>query len=176
MLVPTIKTERLELRAYEVGDIAELVSLIGAREVAANLARVPYPYTEQDARNFIGSIKQTPEEARFAVVLGSDRRLIGGIGLRIDSAHSRAELGYWLGASYWGQGYATEAAHAVMQYGFHTLGLNRIWASVFEGNAVSARVLKKVGMSHEGCFRQHVLKWGRFIDLAIYGTLRSEWK
>ena len=176
MLVPTIRTERLVLRAYQRADIAELVALIGARQVAANLARVPYPYTQQDARNFINSIKETPEEARFAIVLGSDQRLIGGTGLSIDSAHSRAELGYWLGAPYWGQGYATEAARAVVQYGFDTLGLHRIWASVFQGNAVSAKVLQKLGMTNEGCLRRHVLKWGRFIDLQMYGILRSEWK
>ena len=176
MLVPTIKTERLVLRAYELGDIAELVPLIGAREVAANLARVPYPYTEQDARNFINSIKATPDEARFAVALSNSGHLIGGIGLRIDSAHSRAELGYWLGIPYWGQGYANEAARAVVHYGFETLGLHRIWASVFQGNEVSAKVLNKLGMRHEGCLRHHVLKWGRFIDLEMYGILRSEWK
>lgn len=176
MLVPTIKAERLVLRAYELADIGELVPLIGAREVAANLARVPYPYTEQDARNFIGSIKETPDEARFAIVLGSDQRLIGGIGLRIDSTHQRAELGYWLGIPYWGNGYATEAARAVMQYGFETLGLHRIWASVFQRNEASAKVLGKIGMQYEGCLRQHVLKWGRFIDLEMYAVLRSEWK
>jgi RimJ/RimL family protein N-acetyltransferase len=176
MLVPTIKTERLVLRAYELADVAELVPLIGAREVAANLARVPYPYTEQDARNFIGSIKETLNEARFAIVLGSDRRLIGGMGLRIGSAHSRAELGYWLGIPYWGRGYATEAARAVMQYGFQTLGLHRIWGSVFQGNEGSSKVLRKLGMKYEGCLRQHVLKWERFIDLEMYGILRSEWK
>jgi len=176
MLVPTINTERLTLRAYELADIAELVPLIGAREVAANLARVPYPYTEQDARNFIGSSKATPEEARFAIVLPRDKHLIGGIGLRSNPTHPRAELGYWLGAPFWGQGYATEAARAVLQYGFHTLGLHRISASVFRGNDVSAKVLRKIGMQYEGCLRQHVLKWGRLIDLEMYGILRAEWK
>ena len=63
-----------------------------------------------------------------------------------------------------------------MQYGFETLGLHRIWASVFQGNEVSAKVLNKLGMRHEGCLRHHVLKWGRFIDLEMYGILRSEWK
>jgi RimJ/RimL family protein N-acetyltransferase len=176
MLVPTINTERLTLRSYDSADIAELVPLIGTREVAANLARVPYPYTEQDARNFIASIKETPEEARFAIVLSRDKRLVGGIGLRIDPTHPRAELGYWLGAPYWGQGYATEAARAVLQYGFQTLGVHRIWASVFQGNDVSANVLRKIGMQYEGCLRQHVLKWGRLIDLHTYGILRAEWK
>ncbi len=175
MLVPTLNTERLCLRQHELADIPELTRLIGAREVAANLLRVPHPYTEQDARTFITSRKQS-SDADFAISLRSEDRLIGGIGLQIDSANPRAELGYWLGVPYWGQGYATEAARAAVEYGFQTLGLHRIWAGVFAGNSVSANVLRKSGMRHEGGLRQHVLKWGTFIDLEIYGLLRPEWE
>ncbi len=174
MLVTTVKTERLVLRAYELTDAPELALLIGAREVAENLLRVPYPYTEHDARSFISSAQESGE-ARFAIVLPIAERLIGGIGLRIDPGHPRAELGYWLGIPYWGRGYATEAGRAVLRYGFETLGLHRIYASAFRENSVSAKVLCKLGMQHEGCLRQHVLKWGRFIDLEMYGILRSEW-
>ncbi len=176
MFVPTIKTERLILRTYELVDIPELIHLIGAREVAQSLLRVPYPYTEEDARSFISSIKENNDEARFAIILRSDQHLMGGIGLRIDPAHKRAELGYWLGVPYWGQGYATEAARAIVKYGFESLGFHRIYASAFRGNIASENVLRKIGMQHEGCLRRHVLKWGRFIDLEMYGILRSEWK
>jgi RimJ/RimL family protein N-acetyltransferase len=175
MLVPTITTERLRLRAYELGDVRELTHLIGAREVAANLLRLPYPYSEQDARTFICATEESGE-ARFAVALSGQERLIGGIGLRIQPAHARAELGYWLGLPYWGCGYATEAARAVLAYGFDTLELHRIHASVFRENIRSAKVLRKIGMRHEGCFRQHVLKWNRFVDLELYGIMRAEWK
>jgi RimJ/RimL family protein N-acetyltransferase len=175
MLVPTITTERLRLRAYELGDAAELTQLIGARAVAANLLRVPYPYSEQDARAFICA-NQESGEARFAVALAGQERLIGGIGLRLQTAHARAELGYWLGVPYWGRGYATEAARAVVEYGFDTLELHRIHASVFRENLQSAKVLRKIGMRHEGCFRQHVRKWNRFVDLELYGIMRVEWK
>lgn len=175
MLVPAITTARLTLRAYELGDVPDLASLIGVREVAENLVRVPHPYTEQDGRNFVLSMKES-SKARFAITLAPEGKLIGGIGLLIDSQHARAELGYWLGTPYWRHGYATEAARAVLEYGFATLGLHRIYASAFRENTVSAKVLQKLGMKHEGCLRQHVLKWGRFIDLEMYGLLRSEWK
>ena len=175
MLVPTIDTERLRLRPYVLGDVPELARLIGAREVAESLLRVPYPYTEYDARNFIVSMRESGE-ARFAINLAKEQNLIGGMGLRIHPEHPRAELGYWLGAPYWRHGYATEASRAVVEYGFETLGLHRISASAFRENVASAKVLQKIGMLHEGCLREHVLKWGRFIDLEIYGILRSEWK
>lgn len=175
MLVPTIATERLRLRAYELGDVPDLARLIGTRAVAENLLRVPYPYSEQDARNFVLSTKESGE-ARFAITLANEHNLIGGIGLRIDPQHPRAELGYWVGTAYWRNGYATEAARAIVEYGFATLGLHRIYASAFRENTVSAKVLQKLGMRPEGCLRQHVLKWGRFIDLEMYGILRSEWK
>ncbi|HVO61742.1 MAG TPA: GNAT family protein [Terriglobales bacterium] len=175
MLVPTIATERLRLRAYELADVPELARLIGVREVAENLLRVPYPYTEQDARNFILSRRESGE-ARFAITLAKEQKLIGGIGLRIHPQHPRAELGYWLGRPYWGCGYATEASRAVVNYGFETLGLHRIYASAFRDNVASAKVLQRLGMQHEGRLREHVLKWGRFIDLEVYGILRSQWK
>jgi RimJ/RimL family protein N-acetyltransferase len=172
MLVPTITTERLRLRAYELGDAAELTQLIGARAVAANLLRVPYPYSEQDARAFICASEQSGE-ARFAVALAGQERLIGGIGLKIQPRHARAELGYWLGIPYWGRGYATEAARVVIEYGFNTWQLDRIHAWVFRENLRSAKVLRKIGMRHEGCFRQHVLKGNRFVGLELYGIMRA---
>jgi RimJ/RimL family protein N-acetyltransferase len=61
-------------------------------------------------------------------------------------------------------------------YGFDTLNLHRIFASHFEGNTASAGVLKKIGMRHEGCQRDHILKWGKFLDSELYAILRSEWR
>jgi RimJ/RimL family protein N-acetyltransferase len=93
-------------------------------------------------------------EARFAITLAKQSSLIGGIGLRIDPQHPRAELGYWLGMPYWGKGYATESARAMLEHGFAILRLHRIYASAFPENTVSAKVLQKIDMKHEGCLRQ----------------------
>ena len=103
MLVPTIATERLKLRAYELSDVPDLARLIGTHEVAEDLLRVRYPYREQDAREFVLSMEESTE-ARFAITLAKQSSLIGGIGLRIDPQHPRAELGYWLGMPYLGKG------------------------------------------------------------------------
>jgi RimJ/RimL family protein N-acetyltransferase len=111
--------------------------------------------------------------ARFAITIRDE--LCGGIGLQVERIHNHADLGYWIGVPYWGRGYATEAAAALVQYGFETLNLHRIQASVFAGNHASARVLLKIGMCLEGRLREHVCKWETFYDLESYGILRSDW-
>jgi len=147
---PTLATARLKLRPYTEADIPELLPLIGTREVAATTLRIAHPYTEQDARAFLQLAKE-PDKLWLAITLRSDGHQVGGIGLRIDKQHQHAELGYWLGVPFWGRGYATEAATEILRYGFETLALHRIFASHFRQNPASGRILKKIGMSYEGC-------------------------
>lgn len=170
-----IETPRLQLRPFSESDIAELLPLIGAREIAATTLRIPHPYEDKHAREFLASIAKE-NELRLAIRLRSDGRLCGGIGLHPEAKHNHAELGYWIGVPYWGNGYATEAAQAVVRYGFEHAKLNRIFAHHFKHNPASGKVLRKIGMKYEGCMRQHVLKWGEFIDLELYSILREEWK
>ena len=172
---PTLDTARLKLRPYTEADIAELLPLIGTREVAATTSRIAHPYTEQDARDFL-QLAQEPGRLWLATTLRSDGRQIGGIGLRIDDQHQHAELGYWLGVPYWGQGYATEAAQEMLRYGFEDLKLHRIYASHFKHNPASGKILKKLGMRHEGCQREHLRKWDQFVDSELYGILGREWQ
>jgi RimJ/RimL family protein N-acetyltransferase len=174
--MPTLHTDRLVLRPYSLADVADLVRLAGAREVAATTLRIPHPYRGQDAIDFITSSQADADVGagvRFAVTLRDNGQLCGGVGLRIEAAHQHAELGYWLGLPYWGHGYATEAARATVAYGFDTLGLHRIYASCFLHNQVSARVLEKIGMTYEGRLRGHICKWERFYDLEMYGMVKT---
>ena len=172
---PTLATPRLKLRPYTEADIPELLPLIGTREVAATTLRIAHPYTEQDAKAFL-ELAKDPDKLWLAITLRSDGRQIGGIGLRVEKQHQHAELGYWLGVPFWGHGYATEAAADILRYGFETLALHRIFASHFKHNPASGRILKKVGMKYEGCQREHLLKWDRFVDSELYGLLRREWE
>jgi RimJ/RimL family protein N-acetyltransferase len=176
-LLTALETERLTLRPYAPSDIPALIPLIGAREVAANTLRIPHPYAESDAREFIATTQNElskGDELRLAIVIRDIDALCGGVGLRIDSDHRRAELGYWIGKPYWGNGYATEAARALVEYGFETLRLHRIFASHFAPNTTSGNVLRKIGMRHEGRQRAHIFKWGEFLDLEMYGVLASD--
>ena len=173
--LPTLETKRLRVRPYSEADIPELLPLIGTREVAATTLRIAHPYTEQDARAFLELAKE-PGKMWLAITLLSDGRQIGGIGMRIEEQHRHAELGYWLGVDYWGQGYATEAGREMIRYGFEQLDLHRIFATHFAHNPASGNILRKLGMRHEGCQREHLLKWGQFVDSEIYGLLRHEWE
>jgi RimJ/RimL family protein N-acetyltransferase len=92
----------------------------------------------------------------------------------LECEHDRAELGYWIGKPFWGRGYATEAARALVQYGFDTLGLHRIYARHLTRNPASGRVLHKIGMTHEGYRRKHEKKWGIYEDDKLYGILRDD--
>jgi [ribosomal protein S5]-alanine N-acetyltransferase len=173
--LPILETARLKLRPYLDTDVAELMPLISTREVAATTGRIPHPYSEKDAKQFIADA-QNDDEVRLAITLHGDGRMVGGIGLRHFPAHQNSELGYWLGVPYWGKGYATEASREMLRYGFESLGLNRIFATVFAHNPASSRVLIKLGMKPEGYQRQHIRKWDQFVDLELYGMLHNEWR
>lgn len=177
-LQPTIETARLVLRPFSPTDAPAVQQLAGAQEIAAATLNIPHPYEDGMAEAWISGHGQRwdrGEHAIFAVTQG-DAGLIGAIGLRIEAIHRRAELGYWIGVPYWGRGYATEAARAVIELGFGALGLHRIYATHLTRNQASGRVMQKVGMQWEGCRRQHVLKWDQFEDLAIYGVLQDQFK
>ena len=100
----------------------------------------------------------------------------GAIGLVMKSDSLAAELGYWIGKPYWGNGYCTEAAYAVLDYGFSKLNLHRIHASHFARNRASGRVMQKLGMSHEGHRRLHAARGTRLEDIDLYGIVASDWE
>jgi RimJ/RimL family protein N-acetyltransferase len=173
-----LTTPRLILRAYTLDDAPALQRLVGAREVALNTLRIPHPYPDGEAERWISTHQQARERGdyAFAVVLRDSGELIGTIGLHGQNDHNHAEIGYWIGVPYWGHGYATEAAAAVVRFGFETLGLHRIYAMHFSRNPSSGRVLQKIGMRHEGTMRQHLKKWDEYVDLECYGMLRADYK
>ncbi len=175
MEVPVLRTARLVLRSLALTDVPTVTRLAGAREVAATTLRIPHPYAEEHARQFISACPAEAEAGRafvFAITAGDE--LCGAVGLHIEAQHRHAELGYWIGVPYWGRGYATEAARAVVAFGFETLKLERVFAHHFAQNPASGRVLQKIGMRHEGRMRHHFLKWDQFVDAELYGVLRSE--
>jgi ribosomal-protein-alanine N-acetyltransferase len=172
-----LKTARLLLRSLQPSDIPAIVRLAGAREIASMTANIPHPYAESDARNFLAHASEEFRSGRsvsFAVCISPARDLCGAVGLHMTPAHQRAELGYWIGRPFWGNGYATEAARAAVAFGFESLALHRIYAFHFAGNTASGHVLEKIGMRHEGRSRQHIKKWDQFIDLENYGLLKTE--
>jgi RimJ/RimL family protein N-acetyltransferase len=107
--------------------------------------------------------------------MSAEGTLLGSISLHISQQDARAEVGWWIGVPYWNRGYCTEAARALLGYGFETLDLNRIQGRHLARNPASGRVMIKIGMRYEGTMRQAVCKWGVFEDVVLYAILKSEY-
>ena len=175
MKLPELRTERLVLRAFETADASRVQELAGSREVALNTKNIPHPYPPGAAQEWIASQNEKLAQGHHNFAI-DDGELVGCIGLRVQNELERAEIGYWIGKPFWGRGYATEAAAAIIRYGFEDLNLHRIYAGYFSPrNEKSARVMIKNEMKYEGTLRQHVKKWDEFVDIVYYGILREEY-
>ena len=141
-------TPRLSLRPGWPEDAPELARAIGHEAVVSKLSRVPWPYTEADARWFLAENWTRPGPRFVVTERGRDDRPIGTIGIHHDEG--AAEFGYWLTPAAWGRGYATEAGRAVVAIARDALRLPRLRASYFVGNDASARVLGKLGFRPTG--------------------------
>ena len=173
---PTLRTERLLLRPFRLADAPVVRELAGAREVAENTLTIPHPYPEGEAERWIGSHAsafRAGDLVIFAITTPGEG-LVGAVGLMLDDGSGIAELGYWIGVPYWGRGFATEAAAAVVEYGFRQLALTRICARAFTRNPASSRVLKKIGMKHEGTQRKSLRKNDELLDTELYAILRED--
>jgi RimJ/RimL family protein N-acetyltransferase len=175
---PVLNTERLLLRMPEAGDVPAITQQAGVFEIADTTLKISHPYTPQDARNWIHDVGKQYRAGtllQWVIFLREKNELVGAIGLSgIDREHRHAELGYWIGKPWWRSGFATEAARAVVQFAFSETGMHRIYAHHFSRNPGSGRVLQKIGMQYEGKLREHVVRWGRFEDIEIYGIINIE--
>ncbi len=176
---PTLHSERLWLRAVRPEDALAVAELAGDRRVARQLADVPTPFPIDQATRWLEARVERwsrgggPTFAITCPPLGP--ALLGTLSLRCIPRDHRAELGYWLGVPYWGQGLASEAVACALRWAFTETGLYRIYAQVITSNKRSHRVLLKSGMTHEGTRRGHLRKGRRFVDVDQYGILRDEW-
>ena len=175
---PILNTKRLILRPFTLADASELQRLANAPEIAATTLHIPHPYPDGMAEVWI---KQHPEMFEtgqgvvFAIMRRREAVLLGCVGLGCDPENQNAELGYWIGVSYWNRGYATEAARTVVAFGFAYFGLHRIKSSYFGSNPASGRVMEKIGMHYEGRRREQLFREGRgFEDVVEYGILSRD--
>jgi ribosomal-protein-alanine N-acetyltransferase len=176
---PKLETERLQLRFFELSDAERVRELVGDKAISDTTLHIPYPYEKGMAEEWISTHRikfEAGESIHFAVILKTTAELIGAVSLIIEKGFNRAELGYWIGKEYWNQGYCTEAAGSILDYGFGQLLLHKITASHFSGNPSSGKVMSKIGMKKEGFLRKHVAKNSKFEDLVVYGILREEWE
>lgn len=141
----SLSTRRLVLRPLTVHDAERVAELAGDWDVARMTGQIPYPYTVDLAVDWIATFEE--DEKAFAITL--DRELIGVCGYRPMEGEV-AELGYWIGKPYWGKGYATEAAAAIIVHCFEIVKVKTMTCAHFADNVVSARVIKKLGFSPTG--------------------------
>jgi ribosomal-protein-alanine N-acetyltransferase len=173
ILQEPIRTERLILRPFALTDAPRVKALAGDQRIYETTLCIPNPYENGMAESWISTHQRCFYEGHgvvFAICL-SNGLLIGAASLSRAGRFNRAELGYWIGHGYWNRGYCTEAAIAIVEYGFETLGFHKISGRHFVGNRSSGRVLEKVGMIHEGVLRDDVLKDGKYVTAELYGLV-----
>ena len=145
--IPVLETKRLALRAPCLEDAKTVAMLANDRRIAENTARIPHPYDVSDAEKFITGTNTAGGEIAFLITLRNGS-VIGACGAMF--ADETPELGYWLGAPYWGKGYATEALHALIDYAFGELDHAALQAGARVTNPASRRVLEKCGFQWTG--------------------------
>jgi RimJ/RimL family protein N-acetyltransferase len=164
------------LRHWQSADAPSLVEHGNDRRIWRNLTdRFPHPYTPADAEAFLALATSMRPQTWFAIAI--DDRAVGGIGytLREDVERVSAEVGYWLGARFWGQGITTAALRAITVHAFREHPeLRRLYAVPFAWSAASMRVLEKAGYVVEGRMRQSAIKDGQVTDQVLYAILRDE--
>jgi RimJ/RimL family protein N-acetyltransferase len=171
-----LETERLVLRRPTLADVKAIARVINDRRIAQNTARIPHPYAASDAEDFVNFVGSQPQDTNFLIT--RDGEVIGGVG--IDLTHGAPEIGYWLGVPFWGQGYATEAARAVIDYAFEEFGSAELRAGARVVNPASRRVLEKCGFQWTNVELLRVLSLGcsvpvdRFrLDRGVWSSLKS---
>lgn len=175
----TIHSVRLSLRSVQIEDAVRFTELVQSPEIPSNGLGMSYPYTLEEAQKMIQRAQDATDAGhmRWAIVHNESREIIGLMTFINNSTHHHCEIGYWIGNAYWNQGFATEAAKAVLAYAFEVRGMHRVIAQTFLHNPSSVRVLEKIGMRYEGEMRDHI--WhdftGEYKTLLVYGILDYEY-
>ncbi len=171
-MVASISIGEWSLRSWAIEDIPALVKYAGNRKIWMNVRDIfPHPYTRENAEEWINRVQEPL--TNFAIASATEA--IGGIGFNLqeDVYRRSAEIGYWLGEPYWHMGIATRAVKAVAEYAFANFDLLRLYATVFEWNRASARVLEKNAFILEGRLVKSVFKDGKTIDSMLYALTRD---
>lgn len=164
------------LRPWRMQDAPLMQPLANDEQVSGNLRNAfPYPYTMEDAEAFIESCIRNEGQA-LCLCIELAGKPVGGIGIfpGQDVYEKSAEIGYWLGRSYWGRGIITEAIQRICRMAFIKMDIVRIQAEVFSTNPASCRVLEKAGFAMEGIKRSSVYKRGRLLDSHVYALIHKE--
>ena len=173
------ETERLMIRRFKIEDAHDVYESCNDYEVAKTTLGIPFPYTLEMAESWITKLSQREEEGtsyEFAICFKENpNKIIGCIALTdVNPKAKRAEMGYWINRSYWGQGIATEAAKCMINFGFNKIGLHSIIARYFDINPASGRVMQKSGMTYVGTIRDHEFRFDKYYNVGYYEILSTD--
>lgn len=166
----------IKIRKWRLSDAKDLAAALSNRNILNNLRDgLPYPYTENDAADYIHAMLSVDENDTFAYAITMDNKAIGSIGaFRQGNIHRQtAELGYYLAEDYWGQGIMTDAIRQLCTMIFEDTDILRIYAEPFSYNIGSRRALEKAGFQYEGLMRRNAVKNGKVVDMTLYSLTRS---
>ena len=174
-----IETNRLIIRPFKQSDAGKIYEACNDVEITKTTLGIAFPYTLEDAKNFIEYTNDAMSDQKsyeLAITLKENAdKVVGCISLMgIKRPSNKAELAYWVAKKYWNHGIATEAARAIIEYGFNTLNLNSIFARFLDNNPASGKVMQKIGMKYVGKMREHEYKSGQYYDVFYYEILKSD--
>ena len=164
-----------KLREWKLEDAPYLAEILNDRRVLDKLRDgLPYPYTEKDAREYIALMLSAGNARNFSLAIIADGKVVGNIGaFRGGNIHFRtAEMGYYIGEPYWGQGIGTSAVKQACEYIFEHSDVIRIFAEPFADNTASCRVLEKAGFQLEGVLRSNAVKNDMVLDMKLYARIK----
>jgi RimJ/RimL family protein N-acetyltransferase len=176
MQLPTLKRTGYIIRPWHQDDLKPLVKHANNLNVARNLRDgFPFPYTQQDAKKWLKMVSENREDIILAIEVGGEAA--GGIGLHglKDVYRFNCEIGYWLSEVHWGKGVMTDAVAAMVEYTFTETHWLRLFATIYDFNPSSMRVLEKNGFLKEAIHRKTVMKDGALHDEHLYSLLREDW-
>lgn len=165
-----------KIRPWVIEDAKDLASALSNLKILKNLRDgLPYPYTEEDAKEYITHMLNADKHTTFAFAITVDDKAIGSIGVfRKENIHVRtAEMGYYIAESFWGNGLGTSAIQQISSFIFENTDIIRIFAEPFAYNAASCRILEKSGFQYEGTLRSNAVKNGRVLDMKCYALIKE---
>ena len=175
-----LQTERLHLRPHRADDWPAVHAYANHPEVLRyrpDDVRSPEQIQAHLQHLVVLQRREPRTSYHFAIILSVTEQLIGWCGLSFEDQEQQiAELGYDLDYTYWGAGFMTEAASAVVGWGFTRLHLHRIIGQCHPANTASMRVMQKLGMTYEGHLRENVRVKGKWWDTIVYALLEREWR
>ena len=165
-----------KIRKWKLSDVSDLALALSNKKIQDNLRDgLAYPYTKQNATEYIQAMLSADENKIFAIAITIDNKVIGSISIfRQENIHRRTgELGYYIAENYWNKGIMTEAVKQICEYVFNHSDIIRIYAEPFAYNLASCRVLEKVGFQLEGTLKNNAVKNGKIIDMKLYALLKE---